>query len=168
MQIQLKWGKNTLSNSNNHPISHYSFFKLKVHDGLCAGITALIQVHKKGKDVIMRKCDCLSSQTAIFTYRALFEKTFTEEMKAGLAEHFMFSIYDEVRLRLHVPHEKVGRIDLGRMIKRGMLELGISAIDLSKGLGTDGARIQNIIDGQIPASIDIIEQILWLLKIEIQ
>ena len=132
-----------------------------------AGITSLIKVHKKGKDIIMRKCDCLSAQAAQFTYRYLFERTFPDDSQAGRTDHFTFSIYEDVQKRLSSPHDSIGRIGLGKMIKRRMIELGLTSADLSGALGIGGNRISGILENEIPANIETIEQILWLLRLEL-
>lgn len=65
--------------------------------------------------------------------------------------------------RLNTPVEQMGRVRLNEYIKRRLAEEGISAYRLAKILGITYANLWSYLNGKIPAPIERIETILWIL-----
>ena len=73
-----------------------------------AGINDMVNVHRKGEDIICQKYKCLTSSAAIYTYNAKLSKVNFEN------DGSLFDI--SVDCRVNLPFENWGSVDISAIV----------------------------------------------------
>lgn len=119
-----------------------------------AGITDMISLHRRGKDEICMKYECLSEKCAWDTYKVLTKRCeILSESKIGNATP---------RERLNTDNK--GTIELSSFIQERIEQENISYEELSAAVGVNTQELIQALNNNGLISIPTIEQLLWILN----
>ena len=125
-----------------------------------AGIIGVINVHRKGKDMVCPKYKCLTSSVAINTYNAKVSKVNLSD------DGSLFDLSAENKMNL--PLDEWEKVDISATILESLTNNNISTMTLASKIEIEESELLSYIKGETPISLKMLGKLLWVLNLKLQ
>lgn len=125
-----------------------------------AGINDMVNVHRKGEDIICQKYKCLTSSAAIYTYNAKLSKVNFEN------DGSLFDI--SVDCRVNLPFENWGSVDISAIVLEALERNNLCSMKIASKMKIKETELLSYIRGETPINLDILGKLMWILNLKLQ
>ena len=144
----------------NDDISLMSYGRILRRLAEKAGIINIVNVHRKGKDIMCPKYKCLTSSVAINTYNAKVAKiNFSNDGS-------LFDLSDESKMNL--PFDEWGKVDISATILESLTNHNISVTNIASKMAIKDSELLSYINGETPINLKLLEKLFWVLNLKLQ
>lgn len=125
-----------------------------------AGIIDIVNVHRKGKDMVCPKYKCLTSSVAINTYNAKVSKVNLSD------DGSLFDLCAENKMNL--PLDEWEKVDISATILESLTNNNISITNIASKMAINDSELLSYINGETPINLKLLGKLLWVLNLKLQ